>query len=211
MKRHVPTVRLSRLMGLAGMTLFLCLSTLAHASGFNYTYVGGGYISDSPSGGSSGNGLFLTGSYNFQNTGTYLSHMDLVAGYSHLAYGGDVSANDYDIGLGGHFSIRSVHALDVVVRALYLHSELGLPGPVDDIAENGFGLAGGVRWAPLRRFEFDGLLEHDIYGCTGCQSVDVLSAQGQYHFTPHFAALVSLSVGDNNYGDVVRLGVHYFF
>jgi hypothetical protein len=202
------------LTALAPLAVIVSLSLVpAFATGFNYTYLGGGYFDYSPSGGSSGSGPFLDGSYNFQSTNNYLSHMNILAGYDHASYGGGVNGNDYDIGLGGHFGIRSVRRLDIVLRVLYLHNEVNVSTPVGSFStsENGLGLAGGVRWMPLRRFEFDGLLEHDAYGCTGCNSIDTLSAQAQYYFTPHFTGLVGIAVGDNSYGNLFRIGVRYYF
>ena len=185
----------------------------AQASDFSYTYLGGGYFNYSPSGGSSGSGPFFDGSYNFQSTNRYLSHMNILADYSHASYGGGVSGNNYDIGLGGHFGLRSFPHLNILVRILYLHEEFSVSTPFGSLSAsaNGLGFAGGVRWQPLRRVEFDGLLEHDDYGCTGCTSYTTLGAQGQYYFTPHLTGLVGVTVGDDSYGDLFRVGVRYYF
>jgi hypothetical protein len=198
---------------IAALSLAPALASGFNYTGFNYTYVDGGYFSYSPSGGSSGSGPFFDGSYNFQSRNRYLAHMNIVAGFNHASYGGGVSGNDYALGLGGHFGVSSVRRLDVVLRALYLHDEISVsvPGGSLSASENGLGLAAGVRWMPLHRFEFDGLLEHDSFGCTGCSSPDILSVQGQYYFTPRFTGLVGIAVGDNNYGNLFRIGVRYYF
>lgn len=208
-------MRILRALSLFGVIASLALTPVL-ASGFNYTYFGGGYFNYSPSGGMSesgpfifsGSGGFIDGSYNFQSQNKYLSHMNILGGYSHISYGGGVTGNDYDIGLGGHFGIRSVHHLDVLFRVLYLQRDA-----FSGSSNNGFGLAlaGGVRWRPIRRFEFDGLLERAAYGCTGCGAVDTLSAQGQYYFTPHFTGLLGFTFGDNSYGNLFRIGIRYYF
>ena len=148
-----------------------------------------------------------------ESTNRYLSHMNILADYSHASYGGGVSGNNYDIGLGGHFGLRSFPHLNILVRILYLHEEFSVSTPFGSLSAsaNGLGFAGGVRWQPLRRVEFDGLLEHDDYGCTGCTSYTTLGAQGQYYFTPHLTGLFGVTVGDDSYGDLFRIGIRYYF
>ncbi|MHB1543787.1 MAG: hypothetical protein ACYCS1_03085 [Gammaproteobacteria bacterium] len=183
------------------------------AKGFDYTYVGGGFVSYTPSGGSSGTGPYFDGSYNFN------PHFNAVAGYQYLSYGQGVNGNDLDLGVGFHTALKTRQPIDLVAEALFLHSQFdvgcGLPGCGGASASaNGFGLAGGVRWHPMvRKLEIDGLVGIDTYsGCTGCHSsYETVTGAVQYYFMPHLSGVASVSIGTNSYGDQFTVGVNYYF
>ncbi|MCL5799318.1 MAG: hypothetical protein M1574_04360 [Gammaproteobacteria bacterium] len=81
----------------------------------------------------------------------------------------------------------------------HLHRAVSVSGPFSSTSasENGLGLAGGGLWKPLRPFEFDGLLAHDMYSCSGCSPVDACAVQVRGYLTSHRAGLSSLTAGDN--------------
>jgi hypothetical protein len=183
------------------------------AKGFNYTYVGGGFVSYTPSGGSSATGPYLDGSYNFN------PHFNVVAGYQYLSYGQGVNGNNLDLGVGFHTALETRQPIDLVVEALFLHTAFdvscGLPGCGGASASaNGFGLAGGVRWhPPVQKLEIDGLVGINTYNsCPGCHSsFETVTGAVQYYFMPHLSGVASLSIGTNSYGDQFTVGVNYYF
>jgi hypothetical protein len=200
---------------LAAILVLALLSAPVWAQSFHYTYVGGGFASYSPNGGSSGNGLDLFGSYNFN------PHFNFLAGYEYLGYGGGVSANNLDLGVGFHTRLPTRQSLDFIAEALFLHDEFDVSAcrPFGCIASStgtsGFEIAGGVRWhPPLRRLEIDGLLGVNTFGsCTDCpfSSAATVTGEAQYYFLKHLSGDAAITVGTNNYGNQFTLGVTYYF
>lgn len=195
-----------------GAMVAIGMSGPVWAHGFNYTYIGGGFASYSPSGGSTGTGPYLDGSYNFD------PHFNVLAGYQYLGYGGGVNANNLDFGIGFHTALHTQQPLDLVVEGLFLHSEFDVGCPVPgcgaSASANGFGLVGGVRWHPrVRKLEIDGLVGIDTFSsCAGCQSSYMtITGVAQYYFTTRLSGVASFGVGTNNFGDQFTIGVNYYF
>jgi hypothetical protein len=204
----------------SGLTLSALLALVfsvgpVWAQGFQYTYIGGGFASYSPNGGSSGNGLDLYGSYNFN------PHFNFLAGYEYLGYGGGVSTNNLDLGVGFHTPLPTRQPLDFIAEALFLHDEFDVSvcGPFGcasgSNSTSGFEIAGGVRWhPPVRRLEIDGLLGVNTFGsCTDCpfSSAATVTGEAQYYFLKHLSGDAAITVGTNNYGNQFVLGVTYYF
>src|SRR5574337_1101315 len=101
MSRHMWSKFLSLLILCAALPI----AAYAADGNFNYNYANGGYVSESPSGGSSLNGLGVDGSY------TFTPNWHAFAGYSHLTCC-SISPNNFNVGAGYHMDLTNQLGLD---------------------------------------------------------------------------------------------------
>ena len=142
-----------------------------------------------------GDGLRFGGSFDFGNNWL------LVGGVTSLDYNRNVDATWFDIGAG--YVWHYTNDWDMTATLRYVNAEFD--NSVISVDDDGLAFSGGVRGWLVPRFELRGSVNHITVG----DSDTYLELAGDYHFTPQFAAGLSLEFAGDN--DVWTIGGRWFF
>lgn len=181
-----------RLFQYAMATLLLASPVLTAAAGFDYNYIEGGYLNESPSRGSSLSGIFVDGSYALQ------PNWHLGASYSTANCCG-VTDNRFGASLGYNAPING--KLDFVADIGFIGQNVTGNG-----THTGWALDGGLRAWLAPQFELDGLVSHsEIRGTTE----NTLAVRGLYSLNRNWRLFAGFS-NNSDENDFI-LGVRYAF
>ena len=142
-----------------------------------------------------GDGLRFGGSFDFGNNWL------LVGSVTSLDFNDNVDATWYEIGAG--YVWHYTNDWDFVATLRYASAEVDNPGGSN--TDNGVAFSGGVRGWLVPKFELRGSVNHVTVG----DSDTYLELAGDYHFTPRFAAGLSLEFAGDN--DIWTIGGRWFF
>ena len=118
-----------------------------------------------------------------------------------LDYNRNVDATWFDIGAG--YVWHYTNDWDMTATLRYVNAEFD--NSVISVDDDGLAFSGGVRGWLAPRFELRGSVNHITVG----DSDTYLELAGDYHFTPQFAAGLSLEFAGDN--DVWTIGGRWFF
>lgn len=178
--------------------LILCaaLPVAAYAAdgSFNYNYANGGYVSESPSGGSSLNGLGVDGSY------TFTPNWHVFAGYSHLTCC-SISENNFNLGAGYHMDLTNQLGLFVEGEFLRFNAT--------GTSANGWGVDGGVRFAINSQFEVDGFVSHTDVNTNPSNTENTIGVRGLFNINQQWSVFASYS--NNSDFNTFQAGVRFYY
>jgi hypothetical protein len=166
-------------------------NTQQQSADFDYNYLELRFVDVD----NNGDGLRFGGSFDFGNNWL------LVGGVTSLDYNNNVDATSYEIGAGYVWHYTS--DWDMVATLRYINVEIDNPGQGFD--DDGLAFSGGVRGWLVPKFELRGSVNHVTAG----DSDTYLELAGDYHFTPRFAAGLSLEFAGDN--DIWTIGGRWFF
>jgi hypothetical protein len=173
--------------------LIAVLPVAAHAAGFDYSYAEGGYLNESPSGGSSLSGVFMDGSYALQPNWH-------VGGYFSSASCCSVTDNRLALSVGYNRSL--IESVDFIADAAFLNQDVSGGGG----SHSGWAIDGGLRAQIAPQFELDGLITHSsLNGNTE----NTLAVRGLYSLTGNWRLFASFS--NNSDENDFMVGVRYAF
>jgi opacity protein-like surface antigen len=161
------------------------LSPAAFAKDLHYSFVEGGWASVDPDAGDSGTGPMMDVSYGLNE----LVH--LVGGYADTDFD-TVDMTTWEVGAGVHRTMSE--GFDLVGQASYMEMEAEVETPlVNDVDEDGFTLAGGVRKMLTDLFEINGGVE---YVDVGDEDDTLLAVNALYNVNDRFAVGAGYKMGD---------------
>jgi len=164
---------------------------------FNYSYVELGYDeSDFRVGPADidGDGISLEGSFELTED------WHVVASYGAADLDNSIDVDTWAVGAGYRHPLKS--NVDLYGRALYINSEVDVPGPADP-DEDGLGLQLRIRALVNEDFEVEGGIQHIDVG----DSDTSLQAGVRYHFNDKLSAGLGLTFA----GDTDGLGLNARF
>ena len=169
----------------------------AHADGFDYSFVEGGYAQLDVDG-VSGNldGFFLRGSVEITE------RLFVSADYLDTS-GSGADTQLYSIGLGGSFPLSN--ALDLTGRVAYVGTEVDASGFGGD--DDGFSVGAGLRGRLGEGFELEGKVTYYDFSDSGDDTSFGLAAR--YFFTDQLA--VGAEYEDFDDASLWGLGIRYSF
>ena len=178
--------------------LILCaalpMAAQATDGNFNYNYINGGYVSESPSGGSSLNGLGVDGSY------TFAPNWHAFAGYSHLTCCG-ISTNNFNVGAGYHMDLTNQLGLFVEGEFLRVNATGN--------SNNGWGVDGGVRFAINSQFEVDGVVSHTNVNTNPSTTENTIGVRGLFNINQQWSVFASYA--NNSDFNTFQAGVRFYY
>lgn len=170
----------------------------AHADGFSYSYVEGGYVNtDIDDFDEDVDGFALGGSFELT------PHLFVFGNYANQGtsiFGTDVNLEQFQLGAGYAWPLSG--NLDLYGKVGYAHAQFEVPGPNFD--DDGYLLAAGMRGRLTDAFELEGSVNYTDLNDSGDDTT--LGVAARYYFTPQFAVGVAGDFGDdaNTYGVNVR-------
>jgi hypothetical protein len=165
----------------------LLLPLAAHADGFDYSYVEGGFVSSEINTGpfdADGDGVQLVGSFAIKD------EFHLFAGYADQSYDFGIDSTTLSFGAGVNYGLHA--DWDLIGRLSYVTTEVDTPfGSAD---EDGFGVTGGVRGRLARKVELDAGLNYVDVG----DSDTSLFVSTRYFLNDHLALGGGLGLNDGD-------------
>ena len=142
-----------------------------------------------------GDGIRFNGSYDLGN------NWQIVGGLTSLDFNNNVDSTAFEIGAGyvWHYS----NDFDFFSTLRYVNGEID--NPVQSVDDDGLAFSAGTRGLLTPEFEIRGAVNHVTLG----NSDTYLSLAGDYHFTPQFAAGISMEFAGDT--DVITIGARWFF
>ncbi len=142
-----------------------------------------------------GDGIRFNASYDLGN------NWQIVGGITSLDFNSNVDSTAYELGAGyvWHYS----NDFDFFSTLRYVNAEID--NPVQSVDDDGLAFSAGTRGLLTPEFEIRGAVNHVTVG----NSDTYLELAGDYHFSPQFAAGISLEFAGDT--DVITVGARWFF
>ena len=177
---------------LAGLLLQGTALAQQKPADLDYSYVELRFVDVNSNG---GDGIRFNASYDLGNNWL------IVGGLTSLDYNNNVDSTAFELGAGyvWHYS----NDFDFFSTLRYVNAEIDNPGLSTD--DDGLAFSAGTRGLLTPEFEIRGAVNHVTVG----NSDTYLELAGDYHFTPQFAAGISLEFAGDT--DVITIGARWFF
>ena len=177
---------------LAGLLLQGTALAQQKPADLDYSYVELRFVDVNSNG---GDGFRFNASYDLGN------NWQIVGGLTSLDYNNNVDSTAFELGAGyvWHYS----NDFDFFSTLRYVNAEIDNPGLNTD--DDGLAFSAGTRGLLTPEFEIRGALNHVTVG----NSDTYLDLAGDYHFTPQFAAGLSVEFAGDT--DVITIGARWFF
>ena len=184
-------------------TFCLALLLFVHSTGFaqstgaaqgdlSYTYAELRFVDFDSNG---GNGLRINGSFDLNN------NWIIVGGLTSVDYNNSVDGNIFEI--GGGYVWGYTPDWDLVGTLKYVNADYDTPG--GSSSDSGIALSGGTRGFIAPKFELRGTVNYINLD----NSDTYLELAGDYYFSPHFSAGLSLEFAGDS--DLFSIGAGWFF
>jgi hypothetical protein len=142
-----------------------------------------------------GDGIRFNGSYDLGN------NWQIVGGITSLDFNNNVDSTAFELGAG--YVWHYTDDFDFYSTLRYVNAEIDNPALSTD--DDGLAFSAGTRGMLTPEFEIRGAVHHVTVG----NSDTYLELAGDYHFTPQFAAGISLEFAGDS--DVITIGGRWFF
>jgi hypothetical protein len=142
-----------------------------------------------------GDGIRFNGSYDLGN------NWQIVGGITSLDFNNNVDSTAFELGAG--YVWHYTDDFDFYSTLRYVNAEIDNPALSTD--DDGLAFSAGTRGMLTPEFEIRGAVHHVTVG----NSDTYLELAGDYHFTPQFAAGISLEFAGDT--DVITIGGRWFF
>jgi len=177
---------------LAGLLLQGTALAQQKTADLDYSYLELRFVNVNSSG---GDGIRFNASYDLGN------NWQIVGGLTSLDVNNNVDSTAFELGAGyvWHYS----DDFDLFSTLRYVNKEID--NPVLSTDDDGLAFSAGTRGLLTPEFEIRGAVHHITVG----NSDTYLELAGDYHFTPQFAAGISLEFAGDT--DVITIGGRWFF
>jgi hypothetical protein len=177
---------------LAGLLLQGTALAQQNPADLDYSYVELRFVDVDSNG---GDGFRINASYDLGN------NWQIVGGLTSLDYNNNVDSTAFELGAGyvWHYS----DDFDFFSTLRYVNAEID--NRVLSTDDDGLAFSAGTRGLLMPQFEIRGAVHHITVG----NSDTYLELAGDYHFTPRFAAGLSVELAGDT--DVITIGGRWFF